>query len=185
MNGVRNVTIHIGGVYASATPTLVRTVLGSCISVGLYDEHVGVGGMNHFLLPSAGTDASLPTRYGVNAMEVLINALMRRGAERSRLRAKVFGGVFVLGFTPAASTAAEENVRFVERFLATEEIRVVGRCLGGRKPLQVRFETQGGRAFVRLLGALRPDELLGNEERFRMRIQREMRSSAARRVTLF
>jgi chemotaxis receptor (MCP) glutamine deamidase CheD len=182
---MRAVTIHIGDVYASTSPCLVRTILGSCISVCLYDAHARVGGMNHFLLPAAGGDAGLPTRYGVHAMEVLINALMRRGAERARLRAKVFGGASVLALSRAVPNVAEENTRFVNRFLATEGIAVTSRCLGGSRPLQVRFETHTGRAYVRAVGATRADALAEREQRFRTAVLHEMTADAATRVTLF
>ncbi|MGH7767165.1 MAG: chemotaxis protein CheD, partial [Candidatus Binatia bacterium] len=94
--GVKEVSIHIGGVFASRDPTVVRTVLGSCVSACLFDPLTNVGGMNHFMLPDGEPDGDQPTRYGINAMEVLINEIMKLGGERRRLRAKVFGAGHVL-----------------------------------------------------------------------------------------
>lgn len=181
---MRSVGIHIGGLYASATPALVRTVLGSCISACLFDPAAGVGGMNHFLLPEGEDDQSLPTRYGVHAMEVLINAVMRRGASRDGLRCKVFGGVAVLDALRAVGAVAEQNVRFIECFLATERIPVVGCRVGGCAPLHVRFETHTGRAFVRELQRVAGTEVVAEELRFRVRARRDM-ERGSQRVTLF
>ncbi|MDH5512633.1 MAG: hypothetical protein OEY27_05390, partial [Gammaproteobacteria bacterium] len=90
-------TIHIGGLHASHQPLLLDTVLGSCIAACLYDPVLGMGGMNHFMLPE-GSDPGDPTstRYGVNAMELLISDLMKLGADRRRFQAKIFGGGHVL-----------------------------------------------------------------------------------------
>ena len=68
---IKELSIHIGGIFASREPAVVRTVLGSCVSACLFDPLTSVGGMNHFMLPEGDTEADTPTRYGVNAMEVL------------------------------------------------------------------------------------------------------------------
>src|SRR5580658_1868975 len=89
-------SIHIGEIFASREPAVVRTVLGSCIAVCLRDPVAGVGGMNHFLLPYGGHNELASARYGIHAMELLINDCMKVGADRAKLEAKVFGGGHVL-----------------------------------------------------------------------------------------
>src|SRR5690349_15585026 len=87
--------VPIGDVFAGKRPTVVRTVLGSCIAVCLRDPWAHVGGMNHFLLPAGAQGQQGSARYGVQAMEMLINACMQHGADRRCLEAKVFGGGYV------------------------------------------------------------------------------------------
>lgn len=139
--------LGIGGFAAYARPTEVTTVLGSCVSACLFDPATGVGGMNHFMLTGNSEDAS--TRYGVHAMEVLLNALMKAGADRRRLKAKVFGGAAVL--SESGSVIAKRNNEFVRQFLKEEGIPILAERLGGEHALIVKFETHTGRAWVKPL----------------------------------
>jgi len=107
--------------------TVVSTILGSCVAACLRDPVAGVGGMNHFLLPGR-NDGSEGIQYGAYAMEVLINALLKRGARRDRLEAKLFGGArMVKGLTDIGS----QNARFARTFLEHEGIPYLGGSLGG------------------------------------------------------
>jgi chemotaxis protein CheD len=127
------------------------TVLGSCIAACLRDPLAGIGGMNHFMLPSSahgdwsGTPASL--RYGNFAMEQLINDILRGGGARHRLQAKVFGGAAML----AGSGIGESNADFALSYLEAEGIRVVGSDLRGRHARCVQYEPISGRALMRSL----------------------------------
>ncbi|MHB8623685.1 MAG: chemotaxis protein CheD [Sulfuricaulis sp.] len=147
------VTINIGGLRASRKPLLLDTVLGSCIAACLYDPVFGVGGMNHFMLPE-GADPGNPTstRYGVNAMELLISDLMKLGADRRRFQAKIFGGGHVLNIRESLNGVPQQNIDFVRRFLETEQIPVVREDLGGYQPRRVLFHTHTGRVFLKYLG---------------------------------
>lgn len=146
-------TIHIGGLHASHQPLLLDTVLGSCIAACLYDPVLGMGGMNHFMLPE-GSDPGDPTstRYGVNAMELLISDLMKLGADRRRFQAKIFGGGHVLNIRESLDGVPQRNIEFVRRFLETEQIPVVREDLGGFQPRRVLFETHTGKVFLKYLG---------------------------------
>ena len=97
--GVKEVSIHIGGVFASREPAVVRTVLGSCVSACLFDPLTNVGGMNHFMLPTGDQGGDLPTRYGINAMEMLINEIMKLGGEPT--------GAFVIAADAVGSGVGE------------------------------------------------------------------------------
>jgi chemotaxis protein CheD len=107
--------------------TVLSTILGSCVAACLRDPLAGVGGMNHFLLPGR-SDSNEGVQYGAYAMEVLINALLKRGARRDRLEAKLFGGArMVQGLTDIGS----QNAQFARTFLEHEGIAYLGGSLGG------------------------------------------------------
>jgi chemotaxis receptor (MCP) glutamine deamidase CheD len=143
------VTIYIGGVHASGQPTVIKTLLGSCIAVCLHDAVRGVGGMNHFMLPRGDADGGDAGRFGVHAMDLLIGAIMKAGGDRRRLVAKVFGGANVLDVPGPVVDVPRQNVEFARAFLEEEEIPVVSADVGGRYARHVHFHTQDGRAFVK------------------------------------
>ena len=151
--GVPRYTIHIGGVQASREQILLDTVLGSCISTCLYDPVAGIGGMNHFMLPE-GADPNNPTstRYGVNAMELLISEIMKLGGNRKRFQAKVFGGGHVLKIRETLDGIPQQNINFTNRFLNAEQIPVVSENLGGYQARRVLFNTHTAKVYVKLLG---------------------------------
>ncbi|GAB0114403.1 chemotaxis protein CheD [Acidisoma sp. C75] len=129
--------------------TVLTTILGSCIAACLWDAEKNLGGMNHFLLPGDGINAQDVTggtpssRYGVYAMELLVNAMLRRGARRERMQAKLFGGArMIRGLTDVGHL----NATFAERFLQNEGIPVVGGSLRGTQGRRVQFWPVGGRA---------------------------------------
>lgn len=132
----------------SAKDEIVATVLGSCISVCMRDPQAGVGGLNHFLLPkNNGSDANAGERYGDTAMEVLINGLLKRGARRPHLEAKVFGGARVLsGATMLA--IGDGNIAFVTEFLKREGIPIVSKDVGGNRSRRIHYQPATGRAWV-------------------------------------
>ena len=144
------VRVHVGqGEHqVSAEPGVVlTTVLGSCVAASICDPARGVGGMNHFLLPEgagAGTDAG--RRYGAYAMELLINDLLKAGARRDRLEAKLFGGGRMFDSLRDVGLA---NAEFAERFLADEGVRVVGGSLRGLGARRLHYWPASGRAFQR------------------------------------
>jgi chemotaxis protein CheD len=153
----RIINVPPGGHDITAAPgEILSTVLGSCVAACLRDTQTGIGGMNHFLLPCDGEGGgganSEDMRFGVAAMEVLINALLRRGALRGRLEAKVFGGAWML--TERIETAVgSRNAAFVLQFLANENIPVVAQDLGGPHPRRANYEPATGRAWVNRISA--------------------------------
>jgi len=140
-------------VYVSLDPVVIQTTLGSCIAVCLFDAQRKIGGMNHFMLPGAQyqSDGDIPcaTRYGVNAMELLINECMRRGADRYALAAKVFGGGHVLQTADGTDSVPNRNIRFIKGFLANEGIPVLASNIGGRHMRKVYFVTDTGRVYLK------------------------------------
>lgn len=126
---------------------MITTLLGSCIAVCLQDNVAKVGGMNHFLLSEPSPDTQISDadmqRYGVHAMELLINELMKAGAARNRLRAQVYGGAnIVVGLGSIGSA----NAGFARKFLQTEGI-AIGHCdVGGKQARKVEFLPYEGKA---------------------------------------
>lgn len=141
-----------GEYFTTGSDLMLVTLLGSCVSACIRDRRRGIGGMNHFLLPhDHGTDARVGARFGVYAMEVLINGLLHQGAQRADLEAKVFGGANVVR-SMKNSTVGSDNARFVLQFLRREGIRIEAEELGGAQPRRVHYFPASGRALVRLLG---------------------------------
>ena len=151
----------------SDEPIALVTLLGSCVAACVWDPLLRVGGMNHFMLPDGdGTCA----RYGANAMELLINDLLKRGARRSRLQAKAFGGGNVLrGFADPVGT---RNARFIVDYLVAERIPLLAQDLGDIHPRKIAFFPQTGRALVRKLPATRERELADLERAYQERLSR-------------
>lgn len=138
--------IYIGqGEYAigSERVEVIGTLLGSCVSACLWDAQAGLGGMNHVVFSGKSRTSGMWNGYGVSAMEVLINQLMRHGAERSRLKAKVFGGAKLFD---GLARAGQQNADFVLNYLVSEGISVIGGDLGGHRPRRVEFWPASGRA---------------------------------------
>lgn len=155
---------------------LIVTVLGSCVSACIRDRVTGLGGMNHFMLPDGGGDAGSPVsasmRYGSFAMEVLINDLLKAGARREHLEAKVFGGGAVLrGFT--AINVGERNAAFVMQFLKTERIPVLAEDLNDIHPRKVYFFPRTGKVMVKKLMQTHNDTLAKRELDYARRLKVE------------
>ena len=165
-----------GEYYYTGKNMLIVTVLGSCVSACIRDRITGLGGMNHFMLPDGGGDAGSPVsasmRYGTYAMEVLINDLLKAGARREHLEAKVFGGGAVLrGFT--AMNVGERNAAFVMNFLKTERIPVLAEDLNDIHPRKVYFFPRTGKVMVKKLMQTRNDTLAKRELDYARRLKVE------------
>jgi len=138
---------------------LIMTTLGSCIAACIYDRNAKVGGMNHFMLPDGAGDSG---RYGSYAMELLINEMMKRGASRLTMEAKVFGGGQVVsGMT--TMNVGERNTTFVMDYLKTERIPVVSKDVLDVYPRKVCFLPGSGKAMVKRLAPTNTDSLLAQD----------------------
>jgi len=147
-NGRRKVYLHAGQLYASAEPTEIVTILGSCVSVCMFDRARGIGGLNHFMLPTDGTTAS--PRYARSANEMLIAQLVALGAGRSRLEAKIFGGASVLKTGGDVGTdLGMRNIEAARAHLAQEKIPILGEDVGGVRGRKLVFFTGDGTALIK------------------------------------
>ncbi|GAB3762718.1 chemoreceptor glutamine deamidase CheD [Ramlibacter monticola] len=154
------------GQYHAARSGAVTTVLGSCVSTCLWDPVERIGGMNHFMLPGDNAHPDSPwaasARFGVYAMEVLINQMIHLGADRRRLVAKVFGGARLLAGFERLDVGAK-NSEFVVEFLRVEGIRVLARDLQDVCPRKVHFFVESGKVQVKRL-SLTPSETVQRRE---------------------
>ncbi|HEX8964633.1 MAG TPA: chemoreceptor glutamine deamidase CheD [Rhodocyclaceae bacterium] len=168
---VEAVKVLPGEYYVTAADIVLVTVLGSCVSACIRDRDKGVGGMNHFMLADAVDRdiVSASARYGVYAMEMLINHLLKMGARKSALEAKVFGGGRVLS-SLSTSQVGERNCEFVLDFLATEGIAVAAQDLLDVYPRKVYYFPTTGRVLVRKLVRMHNDTVMKREKEYAERL---------------
>ena len=164
-----------GEYFVTNQEMLLVTVLGSCVAACIRDSYSGIGGMNHFMLPDGGGDPGSPmsssARYGTYAMEILINELLKLGARRANLEAKVFGGGNVLdGLTVA--NVGQRNADFVLKFLATEKIKVVAKDLVDIYPRKVYFFPKDSKVMVKKLMRTHNDTISQREKDYSSRIRK-------------
>ena len=160
-----------GEFYVTGEDRIVVTVLGSCVAACIRDPQAGVGGMNHFMLPDNETRDPMneSARYGTYAMEMLINTLIKSGARRSHLEAKVFGGGSVLS-NLSYSNVGERNAEFVLKFLRTEHIHVAAKDLGDVYPRKVYYFPLTGKVMVKKLHSTGEDVVAKSEVEYRKRL---------------
>lgn len=170
--GVIIAKILPGEFYVSKSQETISTVLGSCISACIWDEVNGIGGMNHFLLPeqkstsskSWGDAASYTTRYGNWAMEYLVNEVIKHGATRNNMKAKIFGGGKIIN--AMTTDVGNGNVEFVLEYLKLENIPIVAQDTGGPWPRKVMFDPLTGRAQVKKLRSMHNDTVQRRESQY-------------------
>ena len=165
-----------GEYFVTGKDMVLTTVLGSCVSACIRDSKAGVGGMNHFMLPEDSDPGSkspiAAMRYGAFAMEILINELLKAGARRERLEAKVFGGGAVLA-NMTMLNIGERNADFVLRYLQLEQVHIAAQDLRGNLPRRINYFPLTGRVTMRKLQQ-REDVVLVE------RAERSMASSLAK-----
>lgn len=169
--GLEAAKILPGEYFVSADEALLVTVLGSCVAACIRDVDSGIGGMNHFMLPDDGgkSTAGSSARYGTYAMEVLINHLLKLGARRNRMEAKVFGGGAVMA-SLASSNVGARNAEFVLDFLKTEKIPIVAKDLLDSYPRKVYYFPHSGRVLVKKLHRVHNDTLFSRESDYKSRL---------------
>lgn len=142
--------LHPGQLVASPTPLRVTTIVGSCISVCLWDASRRIGGANHFLLPFGGGTGDSALRFGNVAISQLIESLLELGAARTSLSAKVFGGACVIdAFLTRGQHLGTRNAQMATDVLGREGIPIVAFDTGGRRGRKIIFDTADGAVWVR------------------------------------
>lgn len=169
-HSIHSARILPGEYYVTVGNELITTVLGSCVSACIRDPDTGVGGMNHFMLPGdngkshdkwGGSDC-LSTRYGVAAMETLINDILKQGSRKNRLELKLFGAGEVLKME--TFNVGKQNASFVRDFARMEGLPVAAEDLGGTHPRKVNFFPKTGRVMVRRLRVLQKNVIVNEEK---------------------
>ncbi len=163
-----------GEYYVTSKDLLLVTTLGSCVSACIRDRTTGQGGMNHFMLPENGQNggggwSSTPTRYGAYAMEVLINQLIKAGARRENLEAKLFGGGAVLR-NMGILNVGRQNGSFALDYLRSEGIPVVSQDLFGIYPRKVYYFPATGKVLVKSLHHLKNETIIERETAYSQRL---------------
>ena len=167
------IIIDPGEYYVSNKQEVISTLLGSCVAACLYDPVNKVIGMNHFLLAykhhsfSRSMIESEEGRYGINAMELLINDMMAKGANKKHLKAKCFGGGDVLhlrGDSGGRHSVGGANIDFIREFLKEENIPVIGSSLGGNRGRNVHFVGEDFSVYVKKIEQKR-EQLVQQKER--------------------
>jgi chemotaxis protein CheD len=171
------VKLMTGDCYYTAEPReMLVTILGSCMSVCLRDPITKIGGMNHILLPGGEEDkqekgdAGYSARFGVNAMEELINGMLKLGAFKSRFEAKIFGGGNVIN---NSAQIGKKNIKFVKEFLAAEKIPIKGEDVGDEVARRLHFFPDTGKAMVRRLQRKEDLVIVQKEQEYEKKISQK------------
>ncbi len=190
--GTTMVKLQPGGIYCTDQAEIICTGLGSCISACIWDERIGAGGMNHFLLPFVNHNQEMhwhpdnltttPARYGIHAMEMLINYLLQRGAERNRLKVKLFGGAQMMGRN---SRIGEKNVEFILSYAQTEKLDVISHDLGGLEPRKIMFDPLSGRVWLKRIPFAEVHQIKAQETQYATELERKTRRDNNNDVELF
>lgn len=164
--GKHVIKIFSGDYYVSTQPDeMLATILGSCVSACIRDPAAGIGGMNHFLLPGNADMAATAgdaARYGVFAMESLINGILKAGGHKDRLEVKVFGGGNVIN---NSARIGSKNAEFIRSFLKREGFRIASEDLEGNQPRRIHYYPDSGKVMMRKLN--RKEDMLVVEEEAR------------------
>ncbi|WP_293266790.1 chemoreceptor glutamine deamidase CheD [Neptunomonas sp.] len=162
------VKVKPGEYYVTRNNEAITTILGSCVAACIRDPVTGIGGMNHFILPSSmsnkSSDWSDSARYGANAMEMLINTIMKFGGVKERLEIKITGGGRMV---QGMSDIGEQNVKFVTQYLIDEGFDIASVDAGGPHPRNVVYLPQQGRLLVKKLATLHNKKLLAVESKLK------------------
>ena len=162
-----------GEFYVTKHEEAISTVLGSCISACIWDDMMRIGGMNHFMLPVKGdgvgsfgwqNDNSYTCRYGLWAMEYLINEILKHGGHRRNLKVKLFGGGNVIA--NMSSDVGGRNIQFAQEYVENEGLTVIGSDVGGNLPRKILFYPTTGKVLVKKLHSTHNDTIQRRESQY-------------------
>ena len=162
----------------------ICTLLGSCVAACISDRNSAIGGLNHFLLPGQGNGGENSERYGVHAMEGLVNGILKLGAEKSNLEAKIFGGARVIE-TSKDDTVGDMNARFVTEYLTTENIPIMASDLGSNRARRVYFFPATGKVSVLNSSPRETGEMRRRDAEFMAQAKARVQQQKAGGVELF
>ncbi len=171
------VTIHPGEYYTSKDDVIIATVLGSCVSVAFWDQRLKLGGINHFMLPGVLDDEDMiksrNAKYGMFAIELLYNELLKAGSRKPDIIAKVFGGASVLRLATGPTKIPRDNVDFAVAYLRKENIPIVANDTGGILPRKIFFFAQTGKVLLKRISGALSTAVEREEEAYLDKIKRE------------
>lgn len=167
--GTWGAKIMPGQYYVTIADEIISTVLGSCIAVCIRDKKLGIGGMNHFMLPVSGEDSvelsksNDAARYGNYAMEHLINDILKNGGRRQFLELKIFGGGKILS---NMTDVGARNIEFIHEYVKTEGFTVLAEDTGDIYPRKVIYHPASGKAHVKRLKSMHNDTVVVRERTY-------------------
>lgn len=169
-----------GEYYVTACDEVIVTVLGSCVSACIRDTQMRIGGMNHFMLPVSSKHSNMSgsklnndaTRYGLFAMEKLINDILKNGGRRDFLEIKLFGGGKVIQHM-TESDIGNRNIRFVKEYLETENLNVAAEDLGDIFPRKVVYFPMTGRVQVKKLRNIHNETIIERESGYKRKLEKQ------------
>lgn len=187
----RAMVIIYPGEFHVSSQDIIATVLGSCISVCIKDTMTGIGGMNHFMLPgdvrSEDMFLSESAKYGMFAMEQLINDMIKKGGSKNHFQAKVFGGGHVLNFRKTNGNVPESNIDFVRAFLKMEQIEIVREDVGGYAGRKILYFPDTARVLLKRLKSTVDSGIVEAEQAYKNKLfqNREKLHEEGSDLTLF
>ena len=165
-----------GQYYVTISDEIITTVLGSCISACIRDSKLGIGGMNHFMLPSSDIEAAKlntttdAARYGNYAMEHMINDILKNGGRRENLEVKIFGGGKIL---KNMTDIGLRNISFIHEYIKTEGMKIISEDVGDVHPRKVIYHPASGKAQVKRLRSVHNDTVVNRERDYMQDINKK------------
>lgn len=170
----RNMVIIYPGEYHVSSQDIIATVLGSCIAVCIKDTKTGIAGMNHFMLPgdvrSEDIFLSSSAKYGMFAMEQLLNEMIKKNGSKKHFEAKVFGGGHVLNFRKTDGNVPESNIEFVKAFLKMEQISIVKQDVGGYTGRKILFFPDTAKVLLKRLVSTVDSQIIKAEQSYKNKL---------------
>jgi chemotaxis protein CheD len=173
----RTMVIIYPGEFFVSPHDIIATVLGSCISVCIKDIKTGLGGMNHFMLPgdvrSEEMFTSASSKYGMFAMEQLIEEMIKKGGSKKHFQAKVFGGGHVLNFRKTDGNVPESNIDFVRAFLKMEQVDIIKEDVGGYSGRKILYFPDTGKVLLKRLKSTVDSKIIEAENLYKKKLFEE------------
>lgn len=141
--------IHVGQVHVDRAPFAISTVLGSCVAVCLYDTVLGIGGMNHYLLPFWNGNGLQTPKFGNIAIPKLIESMMAKGSRTNTMEAKIFGGAMMNIGSCEAMMIGQKNILVAKEILNDYNIRIVAEDVGGQNGRKIQFDLERGKILLK------------------------------------
>jgi len=144
-----SIFIHVGQIHVDQSPQAISTVLGSCVAVCLYDSKLGIGGMNHYLLPFWNGNGLQSPKFGNISIPKLIEQMMAKGSTPKTLEAKIFGGASMRISSSEAMMIGEKNVLVAHEILNEYRIPIVAEDIGGQNGRKIQFNLERGKVLMK------------------------------------
>ena len=141
--------IHVGQIHIDKAPAAISTVLGSCIAVCIYDTRLGIGGMNHYLLPFWNGHGLQSPKFGNISIPKLIEGMQAKGSSIKTMEAKIFGGATMNILASENMMIGQKNIIVAKEILKEYNIPIVAEDVGGQNGRKIQFDLEKGKVFLK------------------------------------